>query len=196
MNKIIEDIGNDIFHSFDNIVNDILKQKDYAISMAFTKQIGELLRKNGVIASYIMHEYNEQKDDAFTKNYGVLFDSIDFSEHDKKFLEEIEKLEKELKDKDSKIENLQILNQTLHDEVKRLADSDGNNELNIPKRLIDGDRNRAEYVFNVLIKQFQWSTREAYSLSQYMKIYSETHGFSVNSKILKRYMSGKDDNRQ
>lgn len=111
-----------------------------------------------------------------------------------KVLYEFQKFESELKDKDSKIENLQILNQALQDEVKRLADAEGNNELNIPKRFIDGDGNRAEYVFNVLIKQFQWSTREAYALSQYMKTYSETHGFSANSEILKRYMSEKTEN--
>lgn len=102
-NKIMENLSNNMLNSFDDIADDILKQKNHAIAMAFTVQIGKLLRKNGVVASYAIHEHYETQEDAFTKHYGVVFDSIDFSEHDKEFLEEIEKLKSRIDDLNTKM---------------------------------------------------------------------------------------------
>lgn len=102
-NKMIENLSNNMLHSFDDIADDIFKQKKYAIAMAFTTQIGKLLRDNGVVASYAIQEHHETKDDAFTKYYGVVFDSIDFSEHDKEFIDEIEKLKSRIDDLNTKM---------------------------------------------------------------------------------------------
>lgn len=87
----------DVFSQIDEIVKDITKQKDNAMAMEFTKCIGELLRKNGVVPKLTEYTRNFETDKTFETRYGVSIDELDFSEHDKVFEDKIAKLEKENK---------------------------------------------------------------------------------------------------
>lgn len=82
---------------FDNIVKDIRERQDNAMAMEFTKCIGELLRKNGVIPKITEYTRENVKENSIEKLYGVTIDELDFTEHDKLFENKIAKLEKENK---------------------------------------------------------------------------------------------------
>ncbi len=79
------------------ISRDILEQKNNAMAMEFTRIICDLLKKYGVhvhctetkLSENITHNSIEEK-------FGIVFDSMDFSEHDKEFTDEIEKLQSEV----------------------------------------------------------------------------------------------------
>ena len=83
--------------AFDNIAKDIREQKDNAMAMEFTKCIGELLRKNGVIPKITEYTREHVKEHSIEQLYGVSIDELDFSEHDKAFEDKITRLEKQIK---------------------------------------------------------------------------------------------------
>ena len=86
----------DVFSQIDEIVRDIQKQKDNAMAMEFTKCIGELLRKNGVVPKLTEYTANRETDNTFEARFGVSIDELDFSEHDKVFEDKIANLEKQI----------------------------------------------------------------------------------------------------
>lgn len=88
----------DAFSQIDEIVKDITKKKDNAIAMEFTKCIGELLKKNGVVPKMTEYTRNFETENTFETRYGVSIDELDFSEQDKAFEDKIAKLEEELKE--------------------------------------------------------------------------------------------------
>lgn len=83
--------------TIERICRDITDQKNNAMAMEFTRVICELLRENGVyvhctetkFSENVTHNYIEEK-------YGIKFDSVDFSEHDKEFVDKIEELQSEV----------------------------------------------------------------------------------------------------
>ena len=99
-------IGNEMFLlkrgcgalGLDEIAKDIKEKKDNAIAMEFTKCIGELLRKNGVLPKITEYTHENAKEKSIEYQYGVSIDELDFSEHDKVFEDKIAKLEKELEE--------------------------------------------------------------------------------------------------
>ena len=90
----------DYISEFEKIAKEIAKRKDNAMAMEFTKCIGELLRKNGVVPK--LTEYRaENHEENFLRSkyevkYGVSIDELDFSEHDKVFEDKIASLEKQI----------------------------------------------------------------------------------------------------
>lgn len=100
---------------FDSILDDIQKQPDNAIAMEFTKQIGNILRENGVVIYFTRTE--ETTENPLFNRYGAKFDRIDFSEHDKGFLEQIKyfedavtKFERTVEEQQDEIERIKELN--------------------------------------------------------------------------------------
>lgn len=100
--------------TIDGIAKDILEQKNNAMAMEFTKAICGLLGKNGVRINCketkhqnIMHNLIEEK-------YGIIFDSVDFSQHDKEFTDKIEELKKEN-------DELKTENAELHCEMQAMS---------------------------------------------------------------------------
>lgn len=79
----------DAFSQIDEIVKDITKKKDNAMAMEFTKCIGELLGKNGVVPKMTEYTGSFETNKTFGTRYGVTIDELDFSEHDKVFEDEI-----------------------------------------------------------------------------------------------------------
>lgn len=84
-------------NSVDKICNDILEQKNNAMAMEFTRIIGELLRENGLLIRFSQAEIGEDiHHNIIERKYGIAFDSMDFSQHDKEFTDKIKELEEEL----------------------------------------------------------------------------------------------------
>lgn len=84
-------------NSVDKICNDIIEQKNNAMAMEFTRIIGELLRKNGVYIRFNQIEIGEDiHHNIIERKYGITFDDVDFSQHDKEFTDKIEKLQSEV----------------------------------------------------------------------------------------------------
>lgn len=76
----------------DEIIDKFAKCHDNKVAIAFTKSIGELLKLNGVTAHYTEYNSDVMAEDEISKRYGIVFDSLDFTEHDKVFKDEIREL--------------------------------------------------------------------------------------------------------
>ena len=94
---------NNPFDTISKIAKDIRDREDKELALAFTNVIGLLLRDNGVFVKtsrYELETDNESDKNKYIikKEYGISIDGLDFTEHDKKFKDEIRKLESELFD--------------------------------------------------------------------------------------------------
>lgn len=79
------------------IAKDILEQKNNAMAMEFTKIICDLLKRYGVYVHCTETKFGEKiTTNSIEEQYGIVFDSMDFSEHDKEFTDKITELEEEL----------------------------------------------------------------------------------------------------
>lgn len=79
------------------ITKDILEQKNNAMAMEFTRIICDLLKRYGVYVHCIETKLSEKiTTNSIEEQYGVVFDSMDFSQHDKEFTDKIEKLQSEV----------------------------------------------------------------------------------------------------
>lgn len=93
MDKITNEMLNPFDSAFDKMVKDIRDRQDNVIAMEFTKCIGELLKKNGVVPKITEYTRNFETDNTFETRYGVSIDELDFSAHDKVFEDKIAELE-------------------------------------------------------------------------------------------------------
>ena len=91
----------DFESQIEKIAKDIRDREDKELALAFTNVIGLLLRENGVVVKtsrYEMETDNETDKNKYIikKEYGVSFDGLDFTEHDKVFEDKIELLNRNL----------------------------------------------------------------------------------------------------
>ena len=93
-------------YNVDEIIDKFAKCHDNKVAIAFTKSIGELLKLNGVTAHYTEYNSDVMAEDEISKQYGIVFDSLDFTEHDKRFNDEINRLKERIKERDSYINKL------------------------------------------------------------------------------------------
>lgn len=96
----------DFESQIEKIAKDIRDREDKELALAFTNVIGPLLRDNGVVVKTSRCEFetdnethNETDKNTYIikKEYGVSFDGLDFTEHDKGFKDEIECLKRQIK---------------------------------------------------------------------------------------------------
>ena len=86
-----------IRNSIDKICKDILEQKNNAMEMEFTRIICDLLKRYGVYVHCTETKFSEKiTTNSIEEQYGIVFDSVDFSQHDKEFTDKIEELKKQL----------------------------------------------------------------------------------------------------
>lgn len=79
------------------ITKDILEQKNNAMAMEFTRIICDLLKRYGVYVHCTEIKLSENiTHNSIEEQYGIAFDSMDFSQHDKEFTDKIKELEEEL----------------------------------------------------------------------------------------------------
>lgn len=99
----------DFESKLEKIVKDIRDREDKELALAFANVIGPLLRDNGVVVKTSRYEFetdNETDKNKYIikKEYGVSFDGLDFTEHDKRFKDEIECLKRQIK----KLESIRV----------------------------------------------------------------------------------------
>lgn len=98
----------------DGIAKDILKQKNNAMAMEFTKAICGLLEKYGVRINCTETKHQNITHNLIEEEYGIVFDSVGFSQHDKEFTDKIEELKKEN-------DELKTENAELHCEMQAMS---------------------------------------------------------------------------
>ena len=91
----------DFESQIEKIAKAIRDREDKELALAFTNVVGSLLRENGVAVKtsrYELETDNEADKNKYIikKEYGVSFDGLDFTEHDKKFNDEIDSLKKRI----------------------------------------------------------------------------------------------------
>lgn len=92
--KMIEE--NNPFDTIGKIAKDIVDRQDREIALEFTKCICELLKKNGVTPMLDEYRHETVKENSIEYGYGVAITGLDFTEHDKKFKDEITQLKHDL----------------------------------------------------------------------------------------------------
>ena len=95
--RLAKNLQENPFSAFDRIAKDIQEQKENAMAMEFTKCIGELLKKNGVVPKITEYTHESVGENSIEHRYGVSIDELDFSEHNRVFKDKIAKLEKQIK---------------------------------------------------------------------------------------------------
>lgn len=100
--------------TIDGIARDILEQKNNAMAMEFTKAICGLLEKYGVRINCTEMKHQNITHNLIEEVYGIIFDSVDFSKHDKEFTDKIEELKKEN-------DELKTENAELHCEMQAMS---------------------------------------------------------------------------
>ena len=85
----------------EKIAKDIRDREDREMALAFTNVVGSLLRENGVVVKTSRYEFETDKEAdknkyIIKKEYGVSFDGLDFTEHDKRFKDEIASLKRQI----------------------------------------------------------------------------------------------------
>lgn len=79
------------------ISKDILEQKNNDMAIEFTRIICDLLKRYGVYVHCTETKLSEKiTTNSIEEQYGIVFDSMDFSQHDKEFTDKIEELQSEV----------------------------------------------------------------------------------------------------
>lgn len=95
----------DFESQLEKIAKDIRDREDREMALAFTNVIGPLLRDNGVVVKTSRNEFethNETHNETdknkyiIKKEYGISIDGLDFTEHDKRFKDEIASLKRQI----------------------------------------------------------------------------------------------------
>lgn len=86
----------------EKIARDIRDRQDNVMAMEFTRTIAELLRENGIVVHCEQYEDTQEfSGKSIEVKYGVRFDSVDCTKHDRQFTDKIAELEKELSVKEN-----------------------------------------------------------------------------------------------
>ncbi len=92
----------------DEIAKDIRDRQDNIMAMEFTRTISELLRENGIVVHCTENScIRDVSDKKIEEVYGVMFDRVDCTKHDRKFTDRIAELEKECAEKQKQIGDLE-----------------------------------------------------------------------------------------
>ena len=128
-----------IWSEIDRIAKDIQEQKDNVIAMEFTKCIGELLRKNGVVPKITEYTAEFDRGNTFEHRYGVTIDELDFSEHDKVFEDKIADLKKDYGTVSRLLSDYQQENESLKQRIAELESKETESFDEVPDDItIDG----------------------------------------------------------
>lgn len=138
------------------ITKDILEQKNNAMAMEFTRIICDLLKRYGVYVHCTETKFGEKiTANSIEEQYSIAFDSMDFSQHDKEFMDEIEELKQHISDLEcdlktagEKIQDLASVNMNLQcerNDYKSKAET-----LEIESRRIDTNKSELERAKNTI----------------------------------------------
>lgn len=98
------------------ITKDIIEQKNNAMAMEFTRIICDLLKRYGMYVHCTETKLSENiTHNSIEEQYGIVFDSMDFSQHDKEFTDRIKELEKQLDRSQTTISQIDYILEKLFD---------------------------------------------------------------------------------
>lgn len=208
MDKITNEMLNPFDSVFDKIAKDIRDRQDNVMAMEFTKCIGELLRKNGVIPKMTKYTRDFGTDNTFETRYGVNIDELDFTEHDKVFKDKIAKLEKKNKDLEScftqreqdstdmimklkqRIAELERKNNQLTESILRqgtkiheLESKESVKPMRIEFHADNGEMLTPLEVANSLINQNTFKVYELRELAEHLQVYCRHHNDKESETI-------------
>lgn len=121
--------------TINKISKDILEQKNNAMAMEFTRIICDLLKRYGVYVHCMETKFGEKiTTNSIEEQYKIVFDSVDFSQHDKEFTDKIEELQSQVekyrkafedakKERDRQIAEYQKKIEELHYSLKTLEEN-------------------------------------------------------------------------
>ena len=162
--------------AFENMTKDIRERQDNAIAMEFTKCIGELLRKNGVVPKLTEYTRNFETDKTFETRYGVSIDELDFSEHDKQFKERIGFLTRKnekLFDENASLK--QRIAELESKETETLSDIDTSNPLACAESLIEHMTHCEKFMIMPERDVQTFSVEELKEIADYLMVYYRHH---------------------
>ena len=136
----------DYISEFEKIAKDIRDRQDNAMAMEFTKDIGDLLKKNGVCPKFEEYSDRVMGETKIEMRYGVCLVDLDFSEHDKPFEDKIAALEERIQELDT----VYAIRMDENRELKqRIAELESEKSENCEKETISDDsRPSAEWYEN------------------------------------------------
>ena len=169
---------------FEELTRKITDIKDKEMAMEFTQTIGKLLKENGVTVHCLEYDQNIMAGNLLEGRYGVVFDKLDFTEHDKKFIDEIECWKKKCSDFRDCYKHLK------HDLEKCENEKDENKELpseplDAAKMLIEAEEKREH---SKLAKDFgcadtyndrKYSVDNLKQIAEYLLVYCKHNNAEV-----------------
>ena len=122
----------DFESQIEKIAKDIRDREDKELALAFANVVVSLLRDNGVVVKTSRYEFeadNETDKNKYIikKEYGISIDGLDFTEHDKRFEDKIELLNRNLNSQKDKRCEAEIERNYLAERFNQLKDE--NDEL-------------------------------------------------------------------
>lgn len=163
------------FLAFDRIAKDIQEQKENAMAMEFTKCIGELLRKNGVVPKVKQFGCDFYGENSFQLKFGVIIDELDFSEHDKVFEDKIEELKKDYGTVSRLLSDYQQENKKLNQRIAELESKESVKPMRIEFHADNGEMLTPLEVANALINQNTFKVDELRELAEHLQVYCRHH---------------------
>lgn len=116
--------------TIDGIAKDIIEQKNNAMAMEFTRIICDLLKRYGVYVHCTETKFGEKiTTNSIEEKYGIVFDSVDFSQHDKEFTDKIEELKNQLDRNQTTINQIDEILEDLFGVTHGVAKPDGFKEI-------------------------------------------------------------------
>ena len=158
---------NPIQSTIDKICKDILEQKNNAMAMEFVRIICGLLRENGVYVHCTETKFSEKiTNNSIEEKYGIKFDSMDFSQHDKEFTDKIEELKKQLDRSQTAISQIDYILEKLFDVRHDTVDKPDEFE-RILKQKAENYNTIADYLCDepISVAQTLISAKRSYELS-------------------------------
>lgn len=180
----------DVFSQIDEIAKDIRDKQDNAMAMEFTKCIGELLKKNGVMPKIKQFGCDFYGENGFQSRFGVVIDELDFTEHDKVFEDEIADLKQRIreliKEKDEykrKCNDFGFKNQELKQRIAELesketetvSDIDTSNPLVCAESLIEHMTHCEKFMIMPERDIQTFSVEELKEIADYLMVYYKHH---------------------
>lgn len=188
----------------DKICKDILKQKNNAMAMEFTRIIRDLLKRYGVYVHCTETKFGEKiTENSIEEQYGIVFDSMDFSQNDKEFTDKIEEMQSEVekyrkafeeakKERDCQIAEYQKKAEELtadREFISKDSISVHQDPIDIAKDLINTER---EYEHNPIAKAFCGTDKGTYrifdiselrQIAEHLLVYCNHNGEAEGRKV-------------
>ena len=178
----------EIFDTIDRIAKDIQKQKDDVLAMEFTNCIGTLLKKNGVTVDIDEYKYANMAycQTTISQKYGVFIKDLDFTEHDKPFLDKITEMKSEISTLKSLIDNYSETDSDACDEIielkaqiaelrQELARKEIEKEKRIEFIASNGEQLTPLEVANSLINKNVFKVDDLKELAEFLNVYYRHH---------------------